>query len=59
MQGEMSAVMSLRNKEIYIYIERIILDPKKDKFMVKITENPEEAKSLLRWVSSTFARSTT
>jgi len=59
MQGEMSAVLSLRNAEIYIYSERIIFDPTKGKFMVKTTENPEEAKSLLRWVSSTFARSTT
>jgi hypothetical protein len=37
----------LRNTEIYINIERTILEPTNDEFTVKVAKKPEEVKSLL------------
>lgn len=38
---------SLKNTEIYINIERTLFEPGSDEFTVKVTEKPEEVKSLL------------
>lgn len=38
---------SLKNTEIYITIERTLFEPGNDEFTVKVTEKPEEIKSLL------------
>jgi integrase len=38
---------SLKNTEIYINIERTLFEPRNDEFTVKVTDKPEEAKSLL------------
>jgi integrase len=38
---------SLKNTEIYINIERTLFEPGNDEFTVKVTDKPEEVKSLL------------
>ena len=38
---------SLKNTEIYINIERTLFEPGDDEFTVKVTDKPEEVKSLL------------
>jgi len=37
----------LKNTEIYINIERTIFEPASDEFTVRVTDKPEEGKSLL------------
>jgi len=43
----MNAIVSPRNTEIHINIERAIFEPRSDEFTVKVAEKPEEVKSLL------------
>lgn len=37
----------MKNTEIYINIERTIFEPASDEFTVRVTDKPEEVKSLL------------
>jgi len=38
---------SLKSTEIYITIERTIFEPTSDEFIVRVTDKPDEVKSLL------------